>query len=191
MKRPGQWEELHISRSIRSIVCLSLPSFSGGLNPWGTPNKKKLHSRDLTPPYVDDGLLEIVGFRDAWHGLVLFSPHGHGTRLAQAKGIRFEFCKGAADHTFMRIDGEPWKQPLPEDDDTVVIEISQFSQVSMLANLTCRSKSVHAPLSPWIHEDDEYESKEEESVEDREETRKLGAADTFRLPAEFDIAKLS
>jgi hypothetical protein len=35
------------------------------------------------PPLVDDGLLEIVGFKDAWHGLVLLSPKGHGTRLAQ------------------------------------------------------------------------------------------------------------
>lgn len=39
----------------------------------------------MTPPYVDDGLLEIVGFRDAWHGLVLLAPKGHGTRLAQVK----------------------------------------------------------------------------------------------------------
>ena len=39
--------------------------------------------RDLTPPYVDDGQIEIVGFRDAWHGLVLLTPKGHGTRLAQ------------------------------------------------------------------------------------------------------------
>ncbi len=37
------------------------------------------------PPLVDDGLLEIVGFKDAWHGLVLLSPKGHGTRLAQVK----------------------------------------------------------------------------------------------------------
>jgi len=37
----------------------------------------------LTPPFVDDGLLEIVGFRNAWHGLVLYAPKGHGTRLAQ------------------------------------------------------------------------------------------------------------
>lgn len=35
------------------------------------------------PPLVDDGLLEVVGFKDAWHGLVLLSPKGHGTRLAQ------------------------------------------------------------------------------------------------------------
>jgi hypothetical protein len=39
--------------------------------------------RDLTAPYVDDGLLEIVGFKDGWHGLVLLAPNGHGTRLAQ------------------------------------------------------------------------------------------------------------
>lgn len=39
--------------------------------------------RNLTAPYVDDGHLEIVGFKDGWHGLVLLSPKGHGTRLAQ------------------------------------------------------------------------------------------------------------
>jgi len=108
--------------SIRSIVCLNLPSFSGGLDPWGKPNRKKsiyvsakfhllfssgakfysvknldifityedsdkiiLPQRDLTLPYVDDGLFELVGFRDAWHGLVLLAPNGHGTRLAQVK----------------------------------------------------------------------------------------------------------
>ncbi|MBA0874315.1 hypothetical protein Goshw_015122, partial [Gossypium schwendimanii] len=62
--------------SIRSIICLNLPSFSGGLNPWGTPSGRKKNE-------VNDGLLEVVGFRDAWHGLVLLAPKGHGTRLAQ------------------------------------------------------------------------------------------------------------
>ncbi|XP_050247332.1 diacylglycerol kinase 1-like isoform X1 [Quercus robur] len=190
MKRQGQWEDLKIPRSIRSIVCLNLPSFSGGLNPWGTPHRKKSHDRDLTPPYVDDGVIEIVGFRDAWHGLVLLSPNGHGTRLAQANRIRFEFQKGAADHTFMRIDGEPWKQPLPVDDDTVVVEISHLGQVSMLATPNCRSKSVYDPSSPVGHLDEEEDSAEE-SVEDWEERRKFGAADTFKFPDEFDIAHLS
>ncbi|KAK3040295.1 hypothetical protein RJ639_028210 [Escallonia herrerae] len=192
MRRPGQWVDLHIPLSIRSIVCLNLPSFSGGLNPWGTPNKKKLHSRDLTPPYVDDGLIEVVGFRDAWHGLVLLASNGHGTRLAQASRIRFEFNKGAADHTFMRVDGEPWKQPLPMDDDTVVVEISYFGQVSMLANPHCRSKSVHEPSSPYIPEDDDDDSYEEEDFDEKgEERKKLGAAHTFRLPEGFDISHLS
>ncbi|GMP65651.1 hypothetical protein CsSME_00026353 [Camellia sinensis var. sinensis] len=145
--------------------------------------------RDLTPPYVDDGLIEVVGFRNAWHGLVMFAPTGHGTRLAQANRIRFEFHKGAAEHTFMRIDGEPWKQPLPVDDDTVVVEISHFGQVSMLATPYCRSKSVEDPSSPCIQDDDEEDDSNED--EDWEEKRKLGAADTFRIPDGIDISQLS
>lgn len=39
--------------------------------------------KEWTPPFVDDGLIEVVGFKDAWHGLVLLTPNGHGTRLAQ------------------------------------------------------------------------------------------------------------
>lgn len=191
MKRRGEWQDLHIPHSIRSIICLNLPSFSGGLNPWGTPNKNKTRDRDLTPPYVDDGLLEIVGFRDAWHGLVLLAPQGHGTRLAQAHRIRFEFHKGAADCTYMRIDGEPWKQPLPVDDDTVVVEISHLGQVTMLATHDCRSKSVYDPSSPSSHGAEEDDSDEEEDSAAGEEWRKFGAAETFRIPDEVDIAHLS
>ena len=112
--------------SIQSIICLNLPSFSGGFNPWGVPSKlsfrnvcclfislavppflfvlhiflfyisifmlskswKNWMQKDYTPPFVDDGLLEVVGFRDAWHGLVLLAPNGHGTRLAQVSYIQ-------------------------------------------------------------------------------------------------------
>ncbi|XP_044502079.1 diacylglycerol kinase 5-like [Mangifera indica] len=193
MKRhgQGQWQDLEITSSIRSIVCLNLPSFSGGLNPWGTPNSNRTRDKDFTPPYVDDGLLEVVGFRDAWHGLVLLAPKGHGTRLAQAHRIRFEFHKGAADHTFMRIDGEPWKQPLSADDDTVVVEISHLGQVNMLATHDCRSRSVHDPSSINHHDDDGSFSDEDDSVKDGEEWRKFGAADTFKIPDEVDISHLS
>ncbi|KAH6795736.1 hypothetical protein C2S51_036722 [Perilla frutescens var. frutescens] len=192
MKKPGQWIDLHIPQSIRSIVCLNLPSFSGGLNPWGSPSKQKLHSRDLTPPYVDDGFFEVVGFRNAWHGLVLFAPHGHGTRLAQANRIRFEFHKGAADHAYIRIDGEPWKQPLPKDDDTVMIEISHFGQVSILANRHCLSRSITAPHSvSRFTFDGSNSDRDVFEEEESEERKKLGAANTFRLPDDFDIASLS
>ncbi|KAJ0113381.1 hypothetical protein Patl1_02148 [Pistacia atlantica] len=187
----GQWHDLEIPNSIRSIVCLNLPSFSGGLNPWGTPNSNKTRDRDLTPPYVDDGLLEVVGFRDAWHGLVLLAPNGHGTRLAQAHRIRFEFHKGGADHTFMRIDGEPWKQPLPVDDDTVVIEISHLGQVNMLATHDCRSRSVHDHPSVSHNESDGSFSDEDDSVKEGEDRRKFGAAETFKIPDEVDISHLS
>ncbi|XP_030546307.1 diacylglycerol kinase 5-like isoform X2 [Rhodamnia argentea] len=188
MNREGQWQHLHIPHSIKSIICLNLPSFSGGLNPWGTTRRSK---GDFTPPYVDDGLIEVVGFRDAWHGLLLLAPSGHGTRLAQAQRIHFEFHKGATDHTYMRIDGEPWKQPLPTDNDTVVVEISHLRQVKVLATHDCKSRSIHRPLITGNHDTQEDDSPEEESIPEGEEWRKFGAADTFKIPDEVDIARFS
>lgn len=189
MRREGIWEDLVIPSSIRSIICLNLPSFSGGLDPWGDPSKNKLHDRDLTPPYVDDGLIEIVGFRNAWHGLVLLAPNGHGTRLGQARRVHFEFHKGAINHTYMRIDGEPWKQPLSVEDDKVAIEISHSGRVNMLANLPCRAKSVHDPSSThnygnrdyYINRDDKFAEEEHVVV------KKFGAASTFKFVDDRDI----
>ncbi|KAK1304147.1 Diacylglycerol kinase 5 [Acorus calamus] len=191
LNREGKWIKLDIPRSIRSIVCLNLPSFSGGFNPWGTPSKRRKAYRDLTEPFVDDGFIEVVGFRDAWHGLVLLAPKGHGTRLAQTQRIRFEFHKGAADHTFMRIDGEPWKQPLPVDDDTVVVDISHHAQVSMLANEGCKSKSIQDPTPSLSGHHDDEGSNEESDEDSTEERKKFGAADTFKFPEETDISHLS
>lgn len=111
--------------------------------------------------------------------------------------IRFEFHKGVVDHTFMRVDGEPWKQPLPKDDDTIVIEISHQGQVTMLANEPCKSMSFSDPLSSHgqdsHHNDHSDEHKNDVDDEDEWEDgrRKFGAADTFKLPDEIDIAHLS
>lgn len=90
----------------------------------------------------------------------------------------------------MRIDGEPWKQPLPIDDDTVVVEISPLRQVNILASNDCRAKSVHEPSTPSNHDAEEYDSNEEDSG-GGEEFRKFGAADTFKLPDTVDISHLS
>jgi diacylglycerol kinase (ATP) len=109
----------------------------------------------------------------------------------QAHRIRFEFHKGAQDHTYMRIDGEPWKQPLPVDDDTVVVEISHLGQVNMLATHDCRSKSVRDHSTTSHDNAEEEDSNEEDSTQEGEEFRKFGAADTFRIPDEVDISQLS
>lgn len=111
--------------------------------------------------------------------------------MPQAHRIRFEFHKGAADHTYMRIDGEPWKQPLPTDDDTVVVEISRLHQVKVLATHDCKSRSVHRPLATGDHNTQEDDIPEEESIPEGEEWRKFGAADTFKIPDEVDIACFS
>jgi len=126
------------------------------------------------------------------NSLVRLSFYGLGSIFqsslcVQAHRIRFEFRKGAAGHTFMRIDGEPWKQPLPVDDDKVVVEISHRGQVTMLATPSCRSRSVCDPSSPTCYQEDASD----EEDEDWEERRKFGAADTFKFPDGFDIAQLS
>ncbi|KAL2644554.1 hypothetical protein R1flu_012141 [Riccia fluitans] len=138
----GQWDKLKISPRIRSIVILNLPSFSGGFNPWGTPNENKLSERNLTAPFVNDGLIEIVGFTDGWHGLSMMIPGVHGTRIAQAHRVKIEFHKGGEDHTYMRVDGEPWLQELPSDTDPAVMEISHKGQAVMLAYGECSAKTV-------------------------------------------------
>jgi diacylglycerol kinase (ATP) len=43
----------------------------------------------------------------------------------------------------MRIDGEPWKQPLPEDDGKVIVEITHLGQVMVLATRNCIARSMH------------------------------------------------
>lgn len=95
----------------------------------------------------------------------------------------------------MRIDGEPWKQPLPVDDDTVVVEISHLGQVNMLASLDCKSKSMHDPTTPSNHEAEgssqSHHSDEEDGTAKGEEWRKFGAAESFKIPDEVDISHLS
>eukprot|EP00261_Vitis_vinifera_P025000 XP_010657550.1 PREDICTED: uncharacterized protein LOC104880954 [Vitis vinifera] len=89
-----QWKKLNLPQSIRSIVCLNMPSFPGGLDPWGKPNFRRKKERNFTSSFVDDELLEIIGFRDSWHGEIFLPLNDHGTRLAQAHQIRFELHKG-------------------------------------------------------------------------------------------------
>jgi len=89
----------------------------------------------------------------------------------------------------MRIDGEPWKQPLPVDDDTVVVEISHHGQVNMLASHGCVSRSIHDPSS--LHHGSVEDDNEDDSVTEGDEWSKFGAAATFRIPDEVDISRLS
>lgn len=195
----GKWKRLHISKRIRSIVMLNLPSFSGGLNPWGNPSDSKSRQRKLTRAYVNDGLIELVGFRDGWHGLALLTPNGHGTRIAQAHKVRIEFHQGSASETYMRMDGEPWLQPLPADDKSdTIIEITHLRQAVMLTTGHCIAECVaHEAgivnstldqlVSPSmkIDESDPVESFESDSgsssSEESEVRKKFGAADTFKV----------
>jgi diacylglycerol kinase (ATP) len=67
----------------------------------------------------------------------------HNRRLVQAHKVKIEFHKGGVDHTYMRVDGEPWLQNLPPDDEPTVLEITHKGQAVALTYGDCISK----PLS--------------------------------------------
>uniref|UniRef100_A0A9I9EDD8 Uncharacterized protein n=1 Tax=Cucumis melo TaxID=3656 RepID=A0A9I9EDD8_CUCME len=89
----------------------------------------------------------------------------------QAKRVQFEFHKGVINHAYMRIDGEPWKQPLSVEDDKT--------------NLPCRAKSVHDLSSTHSHSSKDYVNEDDEFTEEYEAVQKFGATSTFKY---FDVA---
>lgn len=72
----------------------------------------------------------------------------------------------------MRMDGEPWLQPLPESSKPTVLEITQLGQSVVLVTDSATAKSTSATPSSV--------SSSESSDDDSGVRRKFGAASTFR-----------
>lgn len=68
-------------------------------------------------------------------------------RAMQAHKVKIEFHKGGEDHTYMRVDGEPWQQELPLDTDPTVMEITHKGQAVILASGDCVAKIIPADES--------------------------------------------
>lgn len=94
--------------------------------------------------------------------------------------------RGASDHAYMRMDGEPWKQPLPTDDGKVVVEISHAGQVKMLATKDCIAKGIHEsyPAISSVHP--ESSSSDDTDDDFEEERRNFGAALSFRYTGDVN-----
>ncbi|XP_050381093.1 uncharacterized protein LOC126798237 isoform X2 [Argentina anserina] len=146
MKQLGQWDNLDITCGIRSILCfnLSRPRIM----------KKDRKEREPFPSFIDDGHLQIIGYKD-----VLFPLSEGSVHLAQVRGIRFEFIEGEEEDVNMTVDGAQWENiPLVtglDDTGITVIEITHNCQVNILANLTnpycdCQVKSIHDSSSSDI-----------------------------------------
>ncbi|DBA86900.1 hypothetical protein WJX79_000527 [Trebouxia sp. C0005] len=114
------WEEIIVPSSVRAIVMINLQTYMGGRDLWGLHDHHMPEEqvKNLKKPIFDDGLLEIVGLKGGFHtGAVLtgVSDHIHGERIAQASEVEvyFEMQNGRKGLTHMRLDGEPWAQPIP------------------------------------------------------------------------------
>ncbi|XP_010648205.1 uncharacterized protein LOC104878930 [Vitis vinifera] len=131
--KQGEWTEISIPHSTRSIICVNLPCFPD------RPNVKKKY-RNFKDPFVDDGLLEVICFKDAWHRNDFLPSKDRGECLGQVGTIRFELYYSAVNHIHMSIDGNRWKHPLSIEDDNKVIEINHSGRTKVFVNSNSRCK---------------------------------------------------
>ena len=120
------YTDVDIPKDIRAIVLLNLQTYGGGRDIWGMHNEQNLERKGLQRPAKDDGLLEVIGFRNGWHTALVMgevaTQRVHGKRLGQGCAVEIFFddsCdpRGGKQgrrrkHVCMQLDGEPWKQRL-------------------------------------------------------------------------------
>lgn len=86
---------------MEGVCLLNIKSFGGGINFWGHAETDRRH---FSEPRMDDGLFELIGFRDSLHvGLIqlgLTTP----LRLAQGRSAVVR-TRGPLP---IQVDGEPW-----------------------------------------------------------------------------------
>ena len=145
----SDWTEVPVPSSVRALVALNVLTYGGGRDIWGLDNEKHLAKKDLQPPFYNDGLIEIVGFKDGWHTAMVMGEVNssvlHAKRIAQCYAVEITLSVPARHESmkkylYMQMDGEPWKQRVPartpssssEQQFTVVIEHGGTS--SMLIN---------------------------------------------------------
>mmetsp|Transcript_32674 Transcript_32674/g.61409 ORF Transcript_32674/g.61409 Transcript_32674/m.61409 type:complete len:292 (+) Transcript_32674:717-1592(+) len=69
---------------------------------------------EARPPVFADGLVEVVGIVNGWHGGLIMAGLSHGIRLAKASEIKIDLSgNNPIGETFMQIDGDAWVQQLP------------------------------------------------------------------------------
>ncbi|KAM5580096.1 hypothetical protein ABKV19_009704 [Rosa sericea] len=156
MKQLGQWDKLDITSGPQIM-------------------KKDRKERYLVPSFIDDGHLQIIGYRDVFFPLSEGSIH-----LGQVRGIRFEFIDGEEEVVNMKIDGTPWENIPLDGTGITVIEITHHCQVNILTNpyCDCPPRSIH----DQVVMNDASENDDENNAKDYSERhKKFGAASTFKL----------
>lgn len=126
-------KKLSFAETFEGIVFLNLPSYAGGCmsiaiicdnigNMWG------LEPDDVfAKQSINDGIMEVVGIRNATHLGQIESGMATAVRLAQGKSIKMTFRMQKKSLPF-QIDGEPWDQ-----NRSCIIEIKFCNQANILA----------------------------------------------------------
>ncbi|CAM0943572.1 unnamed protein product [Alopecurus aequalis] len=129
----SEWELVQMPSSVRSLVVLNLYNYGSGRHPWGDLKPEYLEKRGFVEAHSDDGLVEIFGLKEGWHASFVMAELIKAKHIAQAAAIKFEMRGGEWDRAYVQMDGEPWKQPLIQDQSTTV-EISKVPYHSLMLN---------------------------------------------------------
>ncbi|TVU28846.1 hypothetical protein EJB05_20381 [Eragrostis curvula] len=119
--------------SVRSLVVLNLYNYGSGRHPWGDLKPEYLEKRGFVEAHSDDGLLEIFGLKEGWHASFVMAELIKAKHIAQAAAIKFEMRGGEWNRAYVQMDGEPWKQPLVQDQSTI-LEINKVPYHSLMIN---------------------------------------------------------
>jgi len=119
--------------SVRSLVVLNLYNYGSGRHPWGDLKPDYLEKKGFVEAHSDDGLIEIFGLKEGWHASFVMADLIKAKHIAQAAAIKFEMRGGEWDRAYVQMDGEPWKQPLIQDQSTIV-EINKVPYHSRMIN---------------------------------------------------------
>ncbi|XP_006648028.2 diacylglycerol kinase 7-like [Oryza brachyantha] len=129
----SEWEQVPMPSSVRSLVVLNLYNYGSGRHPWGDLKPDYLEKKGFVEAHSDDGLLEIFGLKEGWHASFVMAELIKAKHIAQAAAIKFEMRGGQWNRAYVQMDGEPWKQPLLQEQSTI-IEINKVPYPSLMIN---------------------------------------------------------
>lgn len=129
----GQWSKVELKDNVKGIVLLNLQSYAGGRDLWGKVSNTD--KKFKTPSYAD-GKLEVAGFLGGMHMTAVMGQIGsfHNKRIVQSSAVRLRLKQGErVKKGYLQIDGEPWEQPLPhEEEGELVLEVGLAGQSVVL-----------------------------------------------------------
>jgi len=110
-------EKVMIPEGLAGIMFLNLPSYSGGVNLWGTEIPD-----DYKPQAIDDKIFEVVGITGSFHMGTVFVSLSEAIKIAQGNSMKITLKSSLP----VQVDGEPWLQEPCE------IQVSFWNQARML-----------------------------------------------------------
>jgi len=97
-------KEIDIPKGVKALVCLNVPSYSGGTNPWKN-SRNAVEIEEKTAQSICDGTIEIFAMKGAAHiGRNVAQVSRGGIRLCQCEEATLTITEVVAG----QVDGEPY-----------------------------------------------------------------------------------